>query len=126
MSRAKKTRARERRRAAGAPPPAPAKPKPRPVRAQEAAPPKPTAANPRIAAARRRATAAKIGVAGVAILGFGAALGFTRLTYAGHPKKPLQPLAAPPKYVQIVRENLLQAGIVAPAQAPPGAATASS
>jgi hypothetical protein len=69
---------------------------------------------------------AKVGVAGVAIIGFGAALGFSRLTYAGHPKKPLQPLAAPPKYVQIVRENLLEAGIVAPAQAPPGAATASS
>jgi hypothetical protein len=84
------------------------------------------AAKPRIEAARRRVAAAKIGVVGVAIVGFGAALGFSRLTYAGHPKKALRPLAAPPRYVQIVRQNLLQAGIVAPTQAPPGAATSSS
>jgi hypothetical protein len=126
MSRAKKARARERRLAAAGPSPGPARPKPGPVSAQEPAPPTRPVASPRIQAARRRAAAAKVGVAGVAIIGFAAALGFSRLTYAGHTKKPLQPLAAPPKYVQIVRENLLQAGIVAPAQAPPGAATASS
>lgn len=63
---------------------------------------------------------------GVAVLGFGAALGLSRAYYAGHPKKPLQPLTAPQRYVRIVRQNLLEAGIVAPAQAPPGAATASS
>ncbi len=69
---------------------------------------------------------AKVGIVGLAILGFGVALGFSRLSYGGHAKKPLQPLAAPPRYVQIVRQNLLEAGIVAPAQAPPGAETASS
>jgi hypothetical protein len=69
---------------------------------------------------------AKLGVAGLAIVGFAAAFGFSRLAYAGHAKKPLRPLAPPPRYVEIVRQNLLQAGIVAPAQAPPGAATASS
>jgi hypothetical protein len=128
MSRAKKARADERRLAASAPPAglAKPKPKPRPVSAQEDAPPEQAAGESRIEAARRRSAAAKVGVAGVAILAFGAALGFSRLTYAGHTKKPLRPLAAPPKYVQIVRENLLEAGIVAPAQAPPGAATASS
>jgi len=126
MSRAKKARARERRLAAAGPPPDLAKSEPRVVRAQNAAVPERPAARTRIEAAHRRAAAAKVGVAGVAILAFGAALGLSRLTYAGHPKKPLQPLAAPPKYVQIVRENLLQAGIVAPAEAPPGAATASS
>jgi hypothetical protein len=124
MSRAKKARARERRRAAAAGPPAspgrraaapsPASPKPR------------VAAKPRIDAARKRVAAAKVGVVGVAIVGFGAALGFSRSSYAGHPKKPLRPLAAPPRYVEIVRQNLLQAGIVAPTQAPPGAATSSS
>src|SRR5579859_2746711 len=83
-------------------------------------------AKTRIAAAHRRVAAAKIGVVSVAIVGFGAALGLSRFSYAGHAKTPLQPLAAPPRYVRIVRQNLLQAGIVAPTQAPPGAATASS
>ena len=86
----------------------------------------PAAPTPRIDAARRRAAAAKVGVAGVALVGFAAALGLSRLYYAGHPKAPLQPLTAPPHYVAIVRQNLLQAGIVAATQAPPGAATASS
>ena len=111
MSRAKKARARERRRAAATPAPAATSSR---------------NAKPRVEAARRRVAAAKVGVVGVAIVGFGAALGFSRLSYAGHAKKPLRPLAAPPRYVQIVRQNLLQAGIVAPAQAPPGAATSSS
>jgi hypothetical protein len=108
MSRAKKARARERRgptKARGTPTP------------EERS---------RVRAATRRASAAKIGVAGLAIVGFGAACGFSRLYYPGHTKKPLQPLSAPPRYVKIVQQNLLQAGIVAPTQAPPGAATASS
>lgn len=112
MSRAKKARARERRRAATPSPAAPAR-----AAAQ---------AKPRSEAARRRIAAAKLGVAGVALMGFAAALGFARISYAGHSKKPLRPLAAPPHYVEIVRQNLLQAGIVAPTQAPPGAATATS
>jgi hypothetical protein len=69
---------------------------------------------------------AKAGVVGVAIFGFAGAFGLSRLSYAGHQKRPLRPLAAPPRYVQIVRQNLLQAGIVAPASAPPGAATSTS
>jgi hypothetical protein len=79
-----------------------------------------------MAAAHRRVTLAKAGTVFVAIVGFGAAFAFSRVTYAGHSKKPLHPLAAPPRYVRIVRQNLLEAGIVAPAQAPPGAATSSS
>jgi hypothetical protein len=106
VSRAKKARSRERRRAAAAPPSGPAK--------------------PRIEAARRRVALTKVGIVGIAIVGFGVALGFSRLSYAGHSKKQLQPLAAPTRYVKIVRQNLLEAGIVAPAEAPPGAATASS
>jgi hypothetical protein len=113
VSRAKKARARRRRRAAEASPPAPSPAAP--------APPK-----PRVEAARRRIAAAKLGVAGVALVGFAATLAFTRISYAGHSKKPLRPLSAPPRYVEIVRQNLLQAGIVAPAQAPPGAATSTS
>jgi hypothetical protein len=89
--------------------------------ARAAAPPR-----PRTGAARRRVAAAKLGVAGIALVGFAAALGLARASYAGHSKKPLQSLAAPPRYVRIVRQNLLQAGIVAPTQAPPGAATSTS
>ncbi|MHB8471160.1 MAG: hypothetical protein ACYDCH_15620 [Gaiellaceae bacterium] len=107
MSRAKKARARERRLAA-------------------AAPPQPPAPKPRIEASKRRVRIAKAGVVGLAIVGFAGAFAVSRSSYAGHSKKPLRPLAAPPRYVQIVRQNLLQAGIVAPAQAPPGAATATS
>jgi hypothetical protein len=107
VSRAKKARARERRRMA-------------------ATPAKSPAPKPRIEAARLRVRLAKAGVVGVAIVGFAGAAALSRVSYAGHSKKPLRPLAAPPRYAQIVRQNLLQAGIVAPAQAPPGAATASS
>jgi hypothetical protein len=57
---------------------------------------------------------------------FGTAMVFARHSYAGHPKQPTTALAAPPRFVSVVRRNLLQAGVVAPAQAPPGAATAAS
>lgn len=117
MSRARKARTGQRRRAAttaaagsGGSPAGLAKEKPK----------------RRIEAARRRVAAAKLVVAGVALAGFAAALGCARVSYAGHSKKPLRPLAAPPRYVEIVRQNLLEAGIVAPAQAPPGAATSTS
>ncbi len=50
----------------------------------------------------------------------------SRHSYAGHPKQPTTALAASPRFVNIVRRNLLQAGVVAPAQAPPGAETAVS
>ena len=81
---------------------------------------------PRIAAARRRVAAAKVVVVGVAAVAFGVGLGLTRQSYAGHTKTPLRPLGPPPRYVEIVRRNLLEAGIVAPAQAPPGAASSTS
>jgi hypothetical protein len=61
-----------------------------------------------------------------AIVGFGAAIALAKTTYAGHPKQSTQPLSAPQQFVKVVRRSFLQAGIVAPAQAPPGAATAGS
>ncbi len=67
---------------------------------------------------------AVFGIAGALI--FGAAMVFARHSYAGHPKRPATALAAPARFVSIVRRDLLQAGIVAPAHAPPGAATAVS
>jgi hypothetical protein len=79
-----------------------------------------------VSAARRRAAGAKKAVAVVAIVGFGVSMALARVSYAGHGKKPPRPLAAPPRFVKIVRANLLQAGVVAPAQAPPNASTASS
>jgi hypothetical protein len=47
-------------------------------------------------------------------------MSFARNAYAGHAKAPVVPLAAPGRYERIVKKNLLQAGVVAPAQAPPG------
>jgi hypothetical protein len=96
------------------------------ARRRTAAAPLPASPRPRIEAASRRASVAKAGVVGVAIVGFAVTFALSRFSYAGHVKRPLRPLAAPPRYVRIVRRNLLQAGIVAPAQAPPGAASSTS
>ncbi len=65
-------------------------------------------------------------LAATGALVFGGAMGFARLSFAGHTKSPTQPLTAPPRFVRIVRHNLLQAGIVAPAQAPAAASTSVS
>jgi hypothetical protein len=80
----------------------------------------------RFAPVRRRAAQAKVVVAGAALVSFGAGIALTRISYAGHSKRPLRLLAAPAGFVRIVRQNLLQAGIVAPTQAPPGASTSVS
>jgi hypothetical protein len=80
----------------------------------------------RFAPVRRRASQAKLALVTTAVVVFGVGVAVTRLSYAGHSKRPLRSLAAPPGFVRIVRRNLLQAGIVAPAQAPPGAGTSVS
>jgi len=80
----------------------------------------------RLRPARRRATLAKTALVGGSALVFGLAMAFARTAYPGHPKQPTTTLAAPPRFVRIVRRNLLQAGVVAPAQAPPDAATSVS
>ncbi len=49
-----------------------------------------------------------------------------RSTAAGHSRRSIRPLAPPPLFVRIVRQNALQAGVIAPTQAPPSAATAQS
>ena len=79
-----------------------------------------------LALAERRARVAKSALAVLGACVLGSAMAFARHSYAGHPKEPTTPLAAPARFVSVVRRNLLQAGIVAPAQAPPGAATAAS
>ena len=79
-----------------------------------------------LAAAKRRAIAAKSAATAFAAIVFGAGMVAAKAAYAGHTKEPTQPLAAPPRYVHVVQKNLLQAGVVGPASAPPGAASAAS
>jgi hypothetical protein len=80
----------------------------------------------RFAPVRRRAAQAKFVISAAALVSFGVGMALARASYAGHSKRPLRPLAAPAGFVHVVRQNLLQAGIVAPAQAPPGASTSVS
>jgi hypothetical protein len=80
----------------------------------------------RIEAARSRARIAKTWIGTLGVLGFGAWMGLARVTYAGHAKHHLRPLAIPQPMYEVVRRNLLQAGIVAPATAPPDATTSTS
>jgi hypothetical protein len=80
----------------------------------------------RIAAARRRARTAEIGlvVSGLALFGVGIAL--VKANVAGHSHRPLRPLEAPARFQAIVRGDALAGGLLAPAQAPPNAATSQS
>jgi hypothetical protein len=80
----------------------------------------------RTVAARRRARFAKWWLALLAVAGFTAWMLLARMTYAGHPKHAVRPLAVPEPMYQVVRRNLLQSGILAPATAPPDATTSTS
>jgi hypothetical protein len=80
----------------------------------------------RVEKARRRARSAKRWIAVIATVGFGVWMVLARVTYAGHPKHGVKPLAIPPPLYNVVRQNLLQAGILAPATAPPDATTSTS
>jgi hypothetical protein len=80
----------------------------------------------RVSAARRRAAVAKAVLAAGGAALFAATAVLARATYSGHPKRPSHSLSAPDRFVQVVRQNQLQAGILAPAEAPPQAATAQS
>jgi hypothetical protein len=116
VSRAKKARARERRVAERPPTAAPARRPGETTATRES----------RLAAPRRRARLAKTALGAGGAVVFGTAMLLARVSYGGHPKRPPQPLGAPPHFVDVVRRNLLEAGIVAPAQAPPDAATSVS
>lgn len=80
----------------------------------------------RHAAARHRAYLAKTALVGVAGVTFFGGMGLVRLHFASHHKAKLKSLAAPKRFTDVVQRDLLAAGIMAPAQAPPGAATAVS
>jgi hypothetical protein len=115
MSRSKRARAKRRKHASERP-------------QLRASPPPPTgdAAPSRLAPARRRAHVAKIGIAAAAVVSAGASMILARVTYAGHTKHPVQDLSIPQPLYRVVRENLLQAGILAPATAPPDVVTSTS
>jgi hypothetical protein len=78
----------------------------------------------RLGGARRRASLAKLVLAGGGALAFIAAAGLARIAYPGHVKRPARSLSAPPKFMRIVRQNQLESGILAPTQAPPEATSA--
>jgi hypothetical protein len=77
----------------------------------------------RLGAAKRRAVVAKVALAGAAALAFAASAALARVTYPGHPKK-VKSLAPPGRFVQIVRQNQLQSGMLGPAQADPSVVSA--
>lgn len=113
MSTSKRARARKRQRAA-----------PRAAPATSPPPEQPTTA--RLAPVRRRLRFAKAGAGVAAIAGLTVSMALARVTYAGHSKHSIKPLAIPQPLYEVVRKNLLSAGILAPATAPPDAATATS
>jgi hypothetical protein len=69
---------------------------------------------------------AKVGIGAAAAVSVGASMALARVTYAGHTKHPARPLSIPQPLYRVVRQNLLQAGILAPATAPPDIATSTS
>lgn len=81
---------------------------------------------PRLGPARRRGRLAKTALGVAAAAGFGIWMALARASYAGHAKHPVRPLSIPQPLYQVVRRNLLQAGIIAPATAPPDATTSTS
>jgi hypothetical protein len=80
----------------------------------------------RIQAARRRAQAAKLGLAMAGVAVFGVGMTLARGNVAGHSRSPLRPLAAPRRFQAVVRQDAIAGGLLAPAQASPGAATSQS
>jgi len=77
----------------------------------------------RLAPTRRRVALAKAGFAIGAAVVFGTALAVARAHHPGHPKERLQPLSASRSYIEAVRRNLGDTGIVQPALSSPVAAT---
>ena len=86
----------------------------------------PEPAPQRIAAARRRAHTAKLGLAAAGLAFFGLGMTLVKANVAGHSRRPLRPLDAPSRFRAIVRQDALAGGLLAPAQADPGATTSQS
>jgi hypothetical protein len=86
----------------------------------------PTRPSGRTQIARVRAHRVKVGFGLTAVLAFGTAMLYARLSSAGHSKHPATSLSAPSRFRGIVRANRLLAGAIAPPQAPPQVVTATS
>jgi hypothetical protein len=71
----------------------------------------------RHAEAHRRAQLAKGALASFAALTFVAGLALTRAHFASHQKRKFSALSAPKRFTDVVRRDLLAAGIMAPAEA---------
>ncbi len=69
---------------------------------------------------------AKVAVLAAGAACFGAAMLLSRTSNPGHEKRAPTALAPPVSFVEAVRQSALQGGLLAPAQAPPEAATAVS
>ena len=80
----------------------------------------------RLEPVRRRMRLARVVLAGGAALLFGASAALARTHFPGHHKQGVTPLAPPADLLEVVRRDQLQAGILAPAAAPPGAESAPS
>jgi hypothetical protein len=118
MSRSRRSRAKTRRRTDAAPDTAQGPPS----RANRLDAPETS----RLGPVRRRARIAKVGIGAAAAVGLGVAMGMARVTYAGHSRHAIRTLSIPQPLYEVVRRNLLQAGILAPATAPPDATTSTS
>ena len=80
----------------------------------------------RHAAARRRARLAKGALASLATLTFLGGIGMARAYVPSRHKRSPRALAAPQRFTKIVQRDLLAAGIIAPAEAPPDVSTSVS
>ena len=79
-----------------------------------------------LSAARLRAHKVKVAFVVSAAAIFVAAMIFARISYAGHSKHRSSTLNAPKRFLHVVAADRLQAGVVAPPQAPPSATSAPS
>ncbi len=80
----------------------------------------------RLAPVRRRVRLARGILLGGGVVVFGATMALARAQFPGHHKHGVTDLSPPAPFVDVVRRNQLQAGILAPAQAPPGIGSAPS
>jgi hypothetical protein len=80
----------------------------------------------RLESAWRRVRLARMVFAGGAAVLFGASMALARVHFPGHHKHGVTSLAPPNEFVQVVQRDRLEAGILAPAEAAPGVASAPS
>lgn len=80
----------------------------------------------RMASARRRAHRAKVALTAAGLGCFALGMTLVQGNVSGHTRRQARPLAAPKRFQKAVRRDALDGGLLAPAQAPPGATTSVS